>query len=319
LPPSLTDVTIRPITGPGELDLFLQFPYVLNAELADDLEAGRRRPEWMWVALRGDRPEARLAWWGREGDAAPQLMDVFDIDDVEDAAGQAQRVEVGVQLLRTATSHVMSAGAQQPEYSRFLSAGWHEDAAERRAVENRMAALTRTGADLFVERLRLEWRPTAPIPSPGDRLGFRPAGDRTELVALMTQVLDGTLDAHSRDDLTRMSAPQAAAQQYDEELARYKSPRDWWRIATLPSRQPVGFVIPARNDYNAIIAYIGVLPEHRGNGYIDDILAEGTRVLAEQDVPRIRAATDLANMPMARAFGRAGYATFERQINMRWS
>jgi hypothetical protein len=35
----------------------------------------------------------------------------------------------------------------------------------------------------------------------------------------------------------------------------------------------VGLVIPARNDCNAIIAYLAVLPGHRGNGYIDDILA----------------------------------------------
>jgi RimJ/RimL family protein N-acetyltransferase len=149
--------------------------------------------------------------------------------------------------------------------------------------------------------------------------GRRPPESRAELLTLMTHVLDGTLDAHSRDDLTRMTPSEAAAQQYDEELAGYKSPRDWWRIAALSSGAPVGFVIPARNDYNAIIAYIGVLPEHRGHGYIDDILAEGTRILAEQNVPRIRAATDLANVPMANAFTRAGYVTFERQINMRWS
>jgi RimJ/RimL family protein N-acetyltransferase len=154
---------------------------------------------------------------------------------------------------------------------------------------------------------------------PGPRLAFRPVGDRAELVGFMTAVLDDTLDAHSRADLTRMPARQVAEQQYDDELASYQSPRDWWRIAHLPHGTPVGFVIPARNDYNAIIAYIGVLPGYRGNGYIDDILAEGTRLLAEQDVPRIRAATDVANVPMARAFSRAGYVTFERQIDMRWS
>ncbi|REE65365.1 hypothetical protein BX257_8091 [Streptomyces sp. 3212.3] len=49
------DTTIRPITGREELDLFNQLPYILNEELADDLVQGRRRPEWMWVALQGDR------------------------------------------------------------------------------------------------------------------------------------------------------------------------------------------------------------------------------------------------------------------------
>ena len=61
-----------------------------------------------------------------------------------------------------------------------------------------------------------------------------------------------------------------------------------------------------------------MLPAQRGNGYIDDLLAEATRILAEQDVPRIRAATDVGNVPMARAFQRAGYVNFERQITMTW-
>jgi len=52
---------------------------------------------------------------------------------------------------------------------------------------------------------------------------------------------------------------------------------------------------------------------------VDVILAEGTRVLARQpDVPRIRAATDVANVPMAKAFARLGYVNFERAINMAW-
>jgi RimJ/RimL family protein N-acetyltransferase len=134
----------------------------------------------------------------------------------------------------------------------------------------------------------------------------------------MTLVLDGTLDAHSRDDLTRMPAREAAARHYQDELAHYRSPRQWWRIATLPDGEPVGFVTPARNDYNPVIGYLAVLPAHRGNGYIDEILAEGTRILAEQHAPRIRAATDLGNTPMANAFRRAGYVNIERTINMTW-
>ncbi len=134
----------------------------------------------------------------------------------------------------------------------------------------------------------------------------------------MARVLDGTLDAYSLHDLTTLTAPEAAKAQYTGELARYRSPREWWRVATLPDGEPVGFVIPAHNGYNPIIAYIAVLPEHRGKGYVDDILAEGTRVLVDQGVPRIRASTDLGNVPMAEAFGRAGYDAFEREIVMSW-
>jgi hypothetical protein len=93
-----------------------------------------------------------------------------------------------------------------------------------------------------------------------------------------------------------MSAREGAVRHFEEELARYESPREWWRIATLPDGEPIGFVIPGTNSYGVIIGYLGVVPSHRGNGYIDEILAEGTRILAAQGAPRIRASPDLANM-----------------------
>jgi RimJ/RimL family protein N-acetyltransferase len=316
LPANQQDLTIRPITGPDELALFCRLPYVLNDELADDLDAGRRRPDWMWVALRGDRVMARVAWWGQRDAHAPQLLDVFDIDD---EFQDPDRLEVGVRLLRTATAQVIPPGTPTPEYCRFIPSDWRDSAAARRVVEDRMAALEQTGARLFVERLRLEWRSGTPVPEPTGRLVFRHVRDRDELVRLMTLVLQGTLDAHSRDDLSRMPADKAAAAHYDRELAHYRSPQDWWRVATLPDGEPVGFVTPARNEYNPIIGYVGVLPAHRGNGYVDDILAEGTRILATANVPRIRAATDLGNTPMAMAFERAGYVNYERAINMTWT
>jgi RimJ/RimL family protein N-acetyltransferase len=309
-------VILRPITGRDEIDLFNQFPYLLNDELAEDLAQRRRRPEWMWVALREDRLLARAAWWSRPGVDTPLMLDLFDVDDSLPAP---DRLAVGEQLLGAAMAATLPSGSRPPEYGRFVPPDWRDSPDTRHAVRDRMTILERTGARLFVERLRLEWLPGTPVPEPSGRLVFRPVRDTGELLALMTSVLDGTLDAHGRDDLTRMPAREAAVKHYEEEFARYGSPKDWWRVATLPAGEPVGFVLPAHNGYNPIIAYIGVLPEHRGNGYIDDILAEGTRILAAHDVPRVRASTDLDNTPMASAFRRAGYIEFEREINMTWS
>ncbi|MFD2469173.1 GNAT family N-acetyltransferase [Amycolatopsis silviterrae] len=302
-----TDLTLRPLTGPEELDLFCQLTYALDHELADDLAAGRRRPDWMWVALRRGELVARAAWWGRAEEQVPFLLDFFDLEDVT----------VGAQLLRTAIAEILPTGARPPAYNRMVPTDWRERPETRSVVEDRMTALEQTGARLLAERLRFDWQPGTPVP-PRDRLIFRPVRDDDEILDLMAQVLDGTLDAHSRDDLTRMSAHEAAIRHYEDELAHYRSPRDWWRVATLPDGTPVGFVTPARNNYNPIIGYLAVLPEHRGNGYIDEILAEGTRILAAQEVPRIRAATDLGNIPMAKAFRRAGYVNFERTITMVW-
>lgn len=56
----------------------------------------------------------------------------------------------------------------------------------------------------------------------------------------------------------------------------------------------------------------------------EDLLAlmhpvmEGTRILAAEGVDRIRASTDLGNVPMAKSFARAGYVNFERSLNLVW-
>ncbi|MFC9860490.1 MULTISPECIES: GNAT family N-acetyltransferase [unclassified Streptomyces] len=310
------ELTVRPLAGPQELDLFRRLSYVLDHELADDLATGRRRPEWMWVALRGERVVARAAWWTSEEGGQPLALDFFDLDDT---LPEPERGATGERLLETATAAVLPKGVARPEYGRFVPPDWHEDPAARDVVEARVRVMERTGARMLVERLRLEWRAGTPVPADSGRLVFRQVSGREDLVALMTPVMAGTLDAHGRADLASgLSAREAAEKHYDEELAGYRSPRDWWRVAELPGGEPVGFVVPARNNYNPIIAYIGVVPAHRGQGYIDDILAEGTRVLAAQGVDRIRAATDLDNVPMAKSFERLGYVNFERSFNMVW-
>jgi RimJ/RimL family protein N-acetyltransferase len=304
------NLTIRPISGPDELSLFNSLPYVLNDELADDLAAGRRRAAWMWVATRGDRLVARVAWWGRESQPVPALLDVFDLDD-----GEPDRRAVGERLVAAAMAAVVPAGAEPPEYLRFVPPDWHDDPA---AVEEHMAILAGAGARPLVERLRFEWRPGTPLPEPRGRLEFRPVRDAGEMLELMTEVLDGTLDGHSLRHLRSMSPREAARRHFDGELAHYRSPREWWLVGMLPGGEPVGFACPARNDYGPIIGYIAVRPDHRGHGYIDDLLGEATRLLAARDAPRIRAATDVGNVPMARAFERAGYANFERVVTMVW-
>jgi hypothetical protein len=236
---SSVDLTMRPISGREELDLFCRIPYVLNAELAEDLAAGRRRPDWMWLALRGDRLVARLAWWGRADDNEPQILDVFDIDD----GAERERVDVAVALLRFATEQVVPNGARRPEYSRFLSPGWHEDAVERQAVEDRMTALGQTSAQLLVERLRLEWRPPTPVAASTGRLSFRPANDRDE----MARVLDGTLETSAcclstgGTATSTTSSPKAPAPLRRWEL-RASGPPPTWATSRWRAFAHVGYV-----------------------------------------------------------------------------
>ncbi|SFR71160.1 Acetyltransferase (GNAT) family protein [Agromyces sp. CF514] len=306
---------IRHLTGPEEIDFFSGIPYALNHELADDLDGGRRRPPWAWLAVRDDHLLGRLALWAPAGAATPSQLDLFD---VEPSLSEHEQRDIGTALLEAAHAEVLAALDTPPEVALYLPPDWREHPATRQATELRLELLEQAGARFIVERLRLHWTPADGIPQPDERLSFRPFDSDDEFLDLTARVLPGTLDAHSRGELVG-STPQAVArEQFDDEFVHYTSPREWWRVATDADGHPLGFVVPARNAYNHIVAYIGVLPEHRGNGYIDGILAEGTRVLAEAGAPHIRAQTDVGNIPMADAFARGGYATIERLVNLAW-
>ncbi|HWC40010.1 MAG TPA: hypothetical protein VG476_15845 [Acidimicrobiales bacterium] len=75
-------------------------------------------------------------------------------------------MDIAVRLLRTAVAEVVPTGTRPPEYIRNVPPDWRDDGVTRRLVEDRMLALERTGARLFVERLRFEWRPGTPVPEP---------------------------------------------------------------------------------------------------------------------------------------------------------
>ena len=74
-------------------------------------------------------------------------------------------------------------------------------------------------------------------------------------------------------------------------------------------------MMPAQPPTFLTIFYVGVVPEMRGRGYVDDLLAAGTATLLEARAGEakdmlLRADTDVANAPMADAFERAGWRRF---------
>jgi ribosomal protein S18 acetylase RimI-like enzyme len=167
----------------------------------------------------------------------------------------------------------------------------------------------------FVERLRFEWDRSAGVPASSGRLRFGPAPDDAALLELLQRINVGTLDAHARRDLDRQGPAVAACVQLDD-MSWTPAPRSWWRTASTPDGELVGLVMPSRNYQFPVIGYVGVVPEQRGHGYADDLLAEGTAVLAAEGAEVIRADTDAGNAPMAASFARAGYRFVGRRIAM---
>ena len=133
--------TVRPLRGRQDLDLFRSIPYVLNKELEGDLDAGRRRFDWLWVAMRANRLAGRVGWWTRSAGDPPLVLDFLDVSDVDD----------GVRLVETAMRAVLPAGSTPPDYIRFLPPDWASDPALVRDVDVRRTVLERVGARPLVE------------------------------------------------------------------------------------------------------------------------------------------------------------------------
>jgi RimJ/RimL family protein N-acetyltransferase len=276
--------------------------------------AGRReyRPEWTWLAE--DGPDGTLlgfgCWWGRPAESAPAALDGVFV--AESAGSPADRTRVAAGLLTAAHRSYAQAGtARPPDFHILLPADWRDQPAAVAALSWRQDAAREAGLPQRLERISYEWTPSAGLPDPrGRRLRFRAEPDDEVFVELFRRVLAGTLDATSQAGTEALGAEAQARRDvafYRDQMA---GDRAWWRVAETPSGGVAGFGLPSRNTEFPVVGYLGVLPEHRGDGYSGEILAEITRILAaEAGATAIRADTDLANRPMAAALTQAGYRT----------
>ncbi|SFA99764.1 Acetyltransferase (GNAT) family protein [Amycolatopsis marina] len=291
----MTDLVVRPLNA-GEQHLFHALPeaaqvgFPFPGKSFDALLAkGEYRPEWTWIALRGERIVARAAWWAGPDDAEPITLHCLDFGD---------DIEAAVALLRGASIRA--------EYCLALPPGWQRDTERAAATRARIAVAEQAGMRRLVDRLRYTWTPDRPLePRPG-RLEFRPEPDDDVIFDVLRRIHAGTLDAHAQADIRRGGLDAAAAS--DLEFLRWMpSPREWWLLAHTPGGELVGLTVPGRNYTGPVVGIIGVVPEQRGHGYGYDLLVECTHRLVEAGEAPILAETDATNTPMAAAFARAGY------------
>lgn len=276
-------------------------------QVRGDFEAGRMRPEWSWVLEQDGQIVGRALWWGR-GDSVPSVLDALDVLPHIDAPRAA-----AVELLRGGLADFAATGEPVlPAYTVRLPGGWRDDAEATRAATWRCEALADVGATSSLERRQYAWTPQDGVPPASTRVEFR-AGSDEEFVELFRQAARGTLDVETRRALETMDE----VNQAQDDLEFYEScpgERDWWRVATAPDGEPVGFIVPSATPYHRNVGYLGVLPGHRGRGLVDDLLGEITRIHAAAGAERITATTDMTNLPMAAAFDRAGYQVTEIRL-----
>ncbi|MFF5229021.1 GNAT family N-acetyltransferase [Dactylosporangium sp. NPDC000521] len=283
-----------------------------------DLAAHMYRPEWTWIAERDGQIIARALWWGLANDTHPVALDCLSVDP-----SVPDRAALAAELLGAGMSALGAPVA--PQFTVSVAAGWRDDPATTAAVGWRRDAAVAAGLTDEVERLRFEWTPGPVGPSAseggdvgtvtvgkGDRLVFKEASDE-EFLHAFRRVASGSLDAQTRRTVAADGVDAAARAEMNFCLG-CPGDRSWWRIATTADGVLVGLAVPSATPYHRNVGYLGVVPEMRGRGYVDDILGEITRLHAADGAQVITATTDAANTPMAAAFVRAGYRTTEIRI-----
>lgn len=276
----------------------------------DEFDAGRMRPEWTWLAIDGEnRIIGRALWWGRDH-TAPIALDVFDAEGLVDS-----RADVAAALLRVGHDGLALSGFRLPlPHTVRLRGDWRSHPASVDAVAWRQVAATEAGLTRVNERLQFEWRPDVEPPPTPTRLTLRPGSDE-EFLRLFGEVARGSLDVGTHRTLTVSTLDQLSR----DELDFYRScpgDRAWWRVATDSSDARVGLVIPSATPHSVNVGYLGVLPEHRGRGYVNELLAYVTTFHHAAGAKRITATTDASNFPMAAAFVRHGYRNVEVRLDL---
>lgn len=279
--------------------------WVEATRFSTELATGNYRAEWSWVAEQNGRPVARALWWGPADFARPVSLDCLTV-----SSGVPEREAIGAALIRAGLD-AFGAGPSL-EFNVDVSPGWAEDAATVAAVEWRAEAARAGGFSRTTERVSFARSSSDPMPPRSTRLSFVSASDET-FHALFARVAAGSLDAHTLDMVAREGIDALA----DDDLEFYLSlpgNRAAWRVAHLHEGTVIGFIIPTRTAYDASISYLGVLPEHRGHGYVHDLLAEMVHIHHDDGQLRIVGTTDAANLPMRSAFERASFTVIRVRI-----
>ncbi|KIL34359.1 hypothetical protein SD71_20220 [Cohnella kolymensis] len=301
-------MTVHPIQ-PSQLEQFIHIGS--DTGHCDDtrryleqmLAAGSIRTEWCYVVEENDHMLGRVAFWSLPKSRTPQAIVLLDLP-----WEKSSYMSVGTALLQRCFADMRDLGTANAEYvldGPAMAPQWQNNA------EERIKLLEHVGFRLLRKTYRFEYKhQELPLALEKDCIfkSLQETGEAAFIEAI-ERVGINILDQREQDEQHRLGHAAHALDLF-RDLQQMDVESHWWQLAYTPEGNLIGLVMPAKNPTYATIAYIGVVPEQRGKGYIDVLLDRGTRTLFESGANIIRADTDLNNFPMANAFIRYGYEQF---------
>jgi RimJ/RimL family protein N-acetyltransferase len=177
------------------------------------------------------------------------------------------------------------------------------------AADVRRSVFEAANLPLFQEKEGFVWTPdSSPAPPAEPRLTFRPVTEagRALFGATMSRATEGTLD---RQD--RYYAALVGRDGWGPEMLNFLTDADAssWLLGYNGAGAAVGYVAIGTfgQESRGTIVHVGVSPGHRGNGYIDELLAAGNAAALERGFETVVSDVDIENPPMLAAMERAGH------------
>ena len=262
------------------------------------------RLDWCVLGVDADAPVARAALWSLPRQTVPTDIVLIDADwnDSELAAGRAlllQTHQLARALGAESLTHHVDSPAGPPQYQE------DEDA--------RIRLLEVSAYELLRDGLRWTHSGTAPF-APGEPLVFRALPEVGE--AAFVEAIASTYHETRDSWITRMIEERGVLGAARADFLDYQGLEhlpEWWELGYAGDGSLAGVIMAARNPNSAVVAYVGVVPSHRGRGLARLLVQRGTERLLESGATEIRGDCDRDNVAMVKAFERAGYVQFARR------
>lgn len=203
---------------------------------------------------------------------------------------------------------LMLKGARSRIQARFGPAlQWRFSQKDPRSSMLREAALA-AGFKLFQEKRFYCWNERQPAREDSVCLSYRNVNEvgLERYAQLLAASGQGTLD---RND--RWYREQAGSDNWGKAFMGYFEAANGktWLVAFNGSDEPLGLIAVSSlaEPNTATITYVGVLPDRRGAGVIDELLRKGVREARRYGCNAMRSDADVENLPMCAAFERNGH------------
>lgn len=264
--------------------------------------SGESRPDWCFLIEDGHTTVGRIGFLVSPTVSDPSWLGSLPAEELFiyglRLPWEGDYLTPGRQLIAEATRAV---AAELPEVMEVrINNSIHDFAPERAHL------MTDIGMELFQEKDGFFWADDGHLAEPGDRLAFRSIADIgvDAYRAVMAPCGEGTLDRNDRYYWTGCGPDNWAAQ-----MTEYLAGEDthMWLVG-YRNDEPVGYVaVVGVEDWGSTIAHVGVVPRHRGHGYIHDLLATGTAAAQRSGITTMLSDVDILNQPMLTAMQHAGH------------